>query len=168
MRRPRIHFLHPAYQSFASDPVQVHVSPQPPPPPEPAPIKETENGFSMGFKPMAFKSKLGPKTNPLMQAATAPNPIPPRPATTPTNVTSDSSTLPTQCSPQKRNSNFGSSASNLPPPTMVDLPKLSFFNMPSSANSNSVEVRSVLRSQFSRACPSHYPASLYPNSGFRS
>ncbi|CAI2302781.1 unnamed protein product [Caenorhabditis sp. 36 PRJEB53466] len=156
MQRPRIHFLHPAFNSFSSESL---TSPQPPPPPEPhTPLRDTENGVSLRFKPMSIKSVkmgFGLKSNPLFKANALEPPLPPTPAPPsepsapapvppPALLSNSAASLappstqvsPMMPSPVKRSTNFGGSTSNaLPPPQMVELPQLSFFNVP---NSNSV------------------------------
>lgn len=120
--RPKIHFLHPAYSSFASDSM---LSPNTPPP-EPAP-KAVENGSTSTFK-MTFKKT---PTNPMLKASALERPSTISTPHASTSTSNDSSAVDALPSPQKRNSNFGTTTANvLPPPQMVELPKLSFFNMP--------------------------------------
>lgn len=130
MGRP-IHFLHPAYSSFAN--ASSCISPQPP---EPAPVKEkNENGVSGAFK-MTFKKGA---TNTLLKTSALDKRMAQQ---TPTlNSSSSSSSLSeiippgVESTPTKRSSNFGTtSTSELPPPQMVALPKLS-FNTPVSTSS---------------------------------
>lgn len=148
MGRP-IHFLHPAYSSFAN--ASACISPQPP---EPAPVKEkNENGVSGVFK-MTFKKGT---TNALLKTSA----LEKRTAQQTSNLNSSSSSsslsevVPSgvETTPTKRSSNFGTtSASELPPPQMVELPKLSFntpaptisvFSSESDASEDQVSPKSV-------------------------
>lgn len=140
MSRPRIHFLHPAYSSFAND--SSCVSPQQPPPPppplEPAPVREKcENGVSGVFK-MTFKRA---PTNALLKTSALDQPISSQSQPTSSVSSSLSSSIsevflsaPESLTTPSKRSNFGTTASSeLPPPQMVEIPKLS-FNTPLTTN----------------------------------
>lgn len=125
INRPRIHFLHPAYSSFASDSM---TSPNPPPP-EPSP-KSVENGSSSSFKMTFKKAPTNPllKSSALEQSASASSP---QPSVSTAYTSNPSASVDALASPHKRSTNFGTTTANaLPPPQMVELPKLSYFNMP--------------------------------------
>ncbi|EGT50688.1 hypothetical protein CAEBREN_31095 [Caenorhabditis brenneri] len=111
MGRP-IHFLHPAYSSFAN--ASAGISPQPP---EPAPVKEkTENGVSGVFK-MTFKKGT---TNALLKTSA----LDKRTAQQTSNLNSSSSSsslsevVPSgvETTPTKRSSNFGNGIYQRVPP----------------------------------------------------
>ncbi|ULU11933.1 hypothetical protein L3Y34_015356 [Caenorhabditis briggsae] len=141
MQRPKIHFLHPAFSSFPSD---TMTSPNPVPP-EPGP-KSNENGASVAFKMTFKKTPMNPllKASALEQPSTSSAPY--------VSATAEPSAVnESLASPQKRSSNFGTATSNvLPPPQMVELPKLSFFNnasttkpvIPEEVDSVQVEISS--------------------------